>query len=217
MLGRRKPKATADRLRAWLWPRGGFKRTGRYVWRRIVRIRATPHGIAAGFAAGAAVSFLPLPGLHFLLGTVLALATRASVIAALIGTTIGNPWTFPLIWLGAYKIGNAVGIGTNGIAESSIGERLKIAVSDLLSGDFRGAAIESWPVMAPALFGGAIMACAVWALLYFAIRPIVDRYQTRRSKTMAAGRERWRRPEAVLQKASTQTIPTKEAPGEQPG
>lgn len=200
-----------DRIRAWLWPRGGFQRTGRYVWRRIARIRATPHGIAAGFAAGAAVSFLPLPGLHFLLGATLAIATRGSVIASMIGTTLGNPWTFPFIWLGAYKIGRAFGIGAEGIADSSIGDRLQMAMSDLLGGNFRGAAIESWPVMAPALFGGAIMACAVWALLYFAIRPIVDRYQTRRNTTMAAGRARWQRPAAL---STNETAPAKAAPGE---
>jgi uncharacterized protein (DUF2062 family) len=207
MFGRRKPRATTDKVRAWIWPRGGFKRAGRYLWRRVARIRATPHGIAAGFAAGTAVSFLPLPGLHFVLGAALALGTRGSVIASMIGTAIGNPWTFPFIWLGAYKIGHTLGIGANGIAESSIGDSLKMAVADLLNGNFRDAAIESWPVLAPALVGGAIMSACVWALVYFAIKPIVARYQARRSQNMAAGRARWRRPKAPAPKAS----------GEQPG
>ncbi|MBT6313260.1 MAG: DUF2062 domain-containing protein [Alphaproteobacteria bacterium] len=207
MFGRRKPQGTTDKVRAWLWPRGGFKRVLRYLWRRVARIRATPHGIAAGFAAGAAVSFLPLLGLHFVLGAALALATRASVIAAILGTAVGNPWTFPFIWLGSYKLGHAIGIGKDGVADSSIGQSLKTAADDLLSGHFRDAAIESWPVLAPALVGGAIMAAVVWALLYFTIRPVVDRYQTRRSLNMAAGRARWRRPKP----------PAKEASGELPG
>jgi len=186
---------------AWLWPRGGFKRVSRFLWRRVARIRATPHGIAAGFAAGAAVSFLPLLGLHFVLGAALALITRGSVIAALLGTAVGNPWTFPFIWLSSYKLGHAIGIGKNGIADRSIGQSLKTAADDLLSGQFREAAIESWPVLAPALVGGAIMASLVWALLYFTIRPIVYRHQTRRSLNMAAGRARWRRPKPPTKEA----------------
>lgn len=202
MFGRRKPQKTTDKVRGWIWPRGGIKRASRYLWRRVVRIRATPHGIAAGFAAGAAVSFLPLLGLHFVLGAALALATRASVIAAILGTAVGNPWTFPFIWLASYKLGNAIGIGAGNVSEGTIGQSLKTAADDLLSGQFRDAAIESWPVLAPALVGGAIMAVGVWALIYFTIRPIVTRYQTRRSQNMAAGRARWRQPKSSAKEAS---------------
>lgn len=202
MFGRRKPQKTTDKVRGWIWPRGGIKRASRYLWRRVVRIRATPHGIAAGFAAGAAVSFLPLSGLHFVLGAALALATQASVIAALLGTAVGNPWTFPFIWLASYKLGNAISIGAGNVSEGTIGQSLKTAADDLLSGQFRDAAIESWPVLAPALVGGAIMAVGVWALIYFTIRPIVTRYQTRRSQNMAAGRARWRQPKSSAKEAS---------------
>lgn len=202
MFVRRKPQGTTDKVHSWLWPRGGFKRILRYLWRRVACIRATPHGIAAGFAAGAAVSFLPLLGLHFVLGAALALATWASASAAVLGTAVSNPWTFSFIWLGSYKLGHAIGIGSSSVAGNSIGQSLKTDGDDLLSGHFREAAIENWPALAPALFGSAIMAVVVSALLSFTIRPVISRYKTRRSLNMAAGRERWHRPKSTSKEAS---------------
>ena len=61
--------------------------------------------VAAGFACGAAVSFTPFVGLHILLGMLLAWLLRGHMIAAIAGTVVGNPWTFPFIWLATYKVG----------------------------------------------------------------------------------------------------------------
>ncbi len=72
---------------------------------KIFRIKDFPDAVAIGLAWGAAVSFTPLLGLHLVIcysGTFL---MRGNLIAATVGTIIGNPWTFPFFYYLAYKIG----------------------------------------------------------------------------------------------------------------
>ena len=76
-----------------------------YLTHRVVRIPGSSYSIACGLAFGAAVSFTPFIGLHFLISMGLAWVFRANVIAAAIGTVVGNPWTFPFIWLATYQTG----------------------------------------------------------------------------------------------------------------
>ena len=70
-------------------------RSGQYVTKRILRLTATPHAVAAGVAAGAFTSFTPFMGLHFLLAAVLAWMVRGNLLAPALGTFVGNPLTFP--------------------------------------------------------------------------------------------------------------------------
>ena len=58
-----------------------------------------------GLALGTAVSFSPIVGTHFLQVAFLAWLLRANVVAGLIGTFAGNPWTYPFIWWGSIKFG----------------------------------------------------------------------------------------------------------------
>ncbi|MFD1379243.1 DUF2062 domain-containing protein [Fodinicurvata halophila] len=62
----RSPRPFFKRLRNAIWPRRSWKRSARYVGHRLGRIPSTPYSIAAGFASGAAISFTPLLGFHFL-------------------------------------------------------------------------------------------------------------------------------------------------------
>ena len=105
MFKRRKPRPALQRLFDAVWPKGGWRRSGTYVAHRLRRLPGTPYRIAAGFASGAAISFTPFIGLHFILAVVLALVLRGNLIAAAIGTVVGNPWTFPIIWLWIYSLG----------------------------------------------------------------------------------------------------------------
>jgi uncharacterized protein (DUF2062 family) len=198
MFGRRAPLSKFDRLVAMMWPRRGLGRAGRYLVRRIERIKGSPHAIALGIAFGASVSFLPVPGLHLVLGGLLTFAFRGSLIGSAVGTIIGNPWTFPLIWIGSYQIGRWFGLGEDGaVTEGAIGTVLRGIFSDISSGRFAEAAVESWPVFGPTLFGGSVMAVFVWLLVYGLVRKVCSAYQTRRHAKLAEGRARWQRPAAI--------------------
>jgi len=199
MLGRRKPRSPLDLALAWVWPRRGPGRAGRYVVKRIARIKGSPHAIAAGLASGAAVSFLPLPGLHFVLGGLLAFAARGSIIASAVGTIVGNPWTFPFIWIAGYRIGAWLGFGGGGeVHEARLGARVGAVFDEIWRGNFSMAAVDSWPVLAPMLVGGALMALVVWILVYGLGRYGIAAYQTRRQQRLAAKRAAWSRPSSAV-------------------
>jgi uncharacterized protein (DUF2062 family) len=93
-------------LRGWLWPDIGWRRLGIYLVKRVTRLPGTPHSIAAGLACGTAISFTPFIGLHTLLSVLLSFLVRGNYLAAIIGTLVGNPWTFPVIWLVTYQAGH---------------------------------------------------------------------------------------------------------------
>jgi hypothetical protein len=82
-----------------------FSRFFRNLKMKIYRIRDFPDSIAIGLAWGASISFTPLLGFHLIicyLGTIL---MRGNLIAATVGSVIGNPWTFPFFFYVAYKLG----------------------------------------------------------------------------------------------------------------
>ena len=88
---------------------------------RLARLPGTPHSIAAGFACGVAMSFTPLVGVHILLALFLSWLIGGSLFSAVIGTIVGNPWTFPFIWLWIYNLGLWLGFATAGAGQVGFG------------------------------------------------------------------------------------------------
>ena len=105
---RRSPAALSEHLRVMLWPRRSFRRSAKYYAKRALRLNGTPHAIAAGIAAGVFVSWLPVPGFHFILAAAVAWILAGNLVASAIGTAFGNPLTFPFIWGSTYEIGQLV-------------------------------------------------------------------------------------------------------------
>ena len=111
MFKRREKPKLHHRARDFLWPSLGWKRSTEYLFHRIGRLPGSSHTIAAGFACGAAISFTPFVGLHFVFGGICAWAIRANIMASIIGTAVGNPWSFPFIWTLIYNLGVWMGQG----------------------------------------------------------------------------------------------------------
>ena len=101
---RREAESLSERLRIWLWPRRSLSRSLRYFAKRIVRLKATPHAVAAGVAAGVFASFFPL-GLHFVIAAVVCWVVAGNLVAAAIGTAVGNPLTVPFLWGASWETG----------------------------------------------------------------------------------------------------------------
>ena len=72
---------------------------------KIYRIRDFPESVAIGLAWGVAVSFTPLLGFHLIICYIGTISMRGNLIAATVGSVIGNPWTFPFFFFAAYKLG----------------------------------------------------------------------------------------------------------------
>ena len=72
---------------------------------KIYRIRDFPESVAIGLAWGSAISFTPLLGFHLIICYLGTDVMRGNLIAATVGSVIGNPWTFPFFFYVAYKLG----------------------------------------------------------------------------------------------------------------
>ena len=72
---------------------------------KIYRIRDFPEAVAIGLAWGASISFTPLLGLHLIIIYLGTISMRGNLIAATVGSVIGNPWTFPFFFYFSYKLG----------------------------------------------------------------------------------------------------------------
>lgn len=112
---RRSPPDWREKLRVAVWPRRSWPRSLKYLAKRVLRLTASPHAIAAGIAAGVFASFTPFMGLHFIIAFIVAYIIAGNMIAAATGTFLGNPVTFPFIWAATYSTGNLILKGeTNG-------------------------------------------------------------------------------------------------------
>ncbi len=145
----------------------GWRRVALYWAHKLKRLQGSPYAIACGFACGAAVSFTPFIGFHFILAAALAWMLRGNIIASAIGTAVGNPWTFPFIWAGTIWLGTTI-LGY---------ERGEDVPADL---SFTMIFEEPGTVLVPMLVGGVPVAAVVWITFFLSIRRIVANYQTHR-------------------------------------
>jgi uncharacterized protein len=173
------------RVREFFWPSMGPKRYAMYLARRTQRLSASPHAVAAGIASGAAVSIFPFVGFHFILGFVLAFFTRGSMLAAAIGTAVGNPITFPFIFAATYNLGRLLLPGDQRAAEALLEGT---EMSDLMGNMFVDGLAGIWPVMQSMIVGAIPLSILTYLGLYTAVRLLVTRARARRSARLAARR-----------------------------
>jgi len=156
------------RFRVWVWPRVSWRRSTLYFFKRILRLSATPYAISMGAAAGAFTSCTPFIGLHFILAGSIAFVLRGNLIASAVGTSVGNPLTFPFIWAGTYKLGHAF-LGSAGHAAPEFGEQLYKQSFDQL-----------WPLIKPMTVGAVPIGLVVGLIMYVIVYQSVSVYQARR-------------------------------------
>lgn len=168
-------------MREFFWPTAGWNRSTRYVFHRVARIPGSAYSLAAGFACGAAISFTPFIGLHFVLAAMLAYIMRANILASAIGTVVGNPWTFPFIWTGVFKVGSRL-VHAHDVAAHEV-DFLSVLTESMAAMhrlDFGYLFDTAWPVLFPLLVGSVPVGIFVWVLFYFPLRPMISRYQAAR-------------------------------------
>lgn len=172
-----------NKLRDMVWPTMGLRRYGTYLRKRVMRLSASPHAIAAGVASGAAVSMLPLIGVHFILGFVLAFLTRGNMIAAAIGTAWGNPLTFPFFFAAAYGVGDWL-TGGGGVTTPEADQL--VATGEQLSHGLFASGFEAiWPTFRTMMIGGVPIAMVVYGVFYLVVRAVVTRFRAVRQARMA--------------------------------
>lgn len=186
MFKRRKQQPVHHRVGNLIWPRMGWGRVVVYLWHRVGRLHGTPHSIAGGFASGAAISITPFVGIHFILAALVSWSARGNIIAGLIGTAVGNPWTFPFIWWWTYTLGNRMGAGGSLSGHDpnflAIFTKLPgVLMNAMLKFQIDGAYFENvWAVIGPMMLGSIPTFVVVWLATYLLLKPFVTAYQARR-------------------------------------
>jgi hypothetical protein len=186
LFSRREKAPLFDRVLSWFWPRRGWKRAWGYVLRRVSRLSGSPHAVALGFAVGVFASFTPFMGFHFMIGFLLAYMLRGSLIASAFGTFVGNPLTFPFIWILTYRVGLFL-LGMD------VPEKITIELPatawwllfedpNLLWQQFWN---QLWPLIRPMTVGGVPIGTVIGLLFYFPLRMAVSAYQNKRRERLA--------------------------------
>ena len=171
MFKRRNPLPVLRRVRELVWPSSGWRRASLYVAHRLGRLPGTPCRIAAGFACGAAISFTPFMGFHFIGAALTSLMLKGNVIASAIGTAVGNPWTFPFIWIWTYNCGHWL-LGDT--------EDYPLLVELNMQYIFANFSDVFWPMT----IGGLPTAVVAWFAFFWPARATVSQYQRRRRRRL---------------------------------
>lgn len=182
LFARRKPETPWQKARIAFWPRRSFRRSLSYVAKRILRIRATPHAIGIGVAAGVFSAFNPFLGVHTLIAIAIAWALSGNLIAAAISTWFGNPATYPFIWAGTWEIGHRLlGTATAHAPAPHGGHGLSL---------WRLA--EIWePLLKPMLIGSIPIGLLFGGIAYWIARKAATAFAARRDSKLELARARW--------------------------
>lgn len=156
-----------------------------YHWRRMLRVRATPHEIALGCAAGVFAACTPFLGFQMVLAFAIAALLRVSVPAALAATFVGNPISWPAIWSASYVAGAwMLGYDTAAAADTIAASATVISAA-IAAPDHTGFAVTMTklsPLWEPMVIGGILVGLLAAVGSYYPTRRAVRVFQ-KRSRT----------------------------------
>lgn len=186
-----------------LWPRGGWVRAAQYVQHRMRRLPGTPEQIARGIFAGCIAIFTPFFGFHFFIAAGLAWLFRGSIIASLLATFLGNPFTYvPIAYLSVHLGHFLLGTTPRGEFDASITEKFTGAVGDLWH-NFKAIFTDEtahWvelhrfydDVFFPWMVGGILPGIICGAICYYLSVPLIRAYQKSRAVRLRKKMEKLR-------------------------
>lgn len=193
MFQRRKKRDTFGQLQAIMFARKGWTRPFFYVWQRLKRRATSPRRVSVGFAIGAGVSFTPFMGFHWPIGYVLCLLLRGDLASMVVGTLVGNPWTFPFIWVSIFLVGRVL-VGF--FREEPLDDY------DILSLSFTDVTERPMEIFFPMAIGGIILGTIAGIVFYHIVLKAVTTYQENRSHKIKSRRaELNKRLQALLQES----------------
>lgn len=174
---RRNPDGLFERLRTYVWPRRSFSRSLQYFSKRILRLNATPHAVAAGVAAGIFASFFPV-GSHFAIAAIVCWLIAGNMAAGGLGTFVfGNPLTFPLVAGASWETGK---IMLNGHLRNHGPPAHMSEMFQTLSNS------QLWePVLKPMLFGAVPLGLIFGLFFYGITRCGLTAFREQRRKRLA--------------------------------
>ena len=163
MFKRRRGLTILQKLKELLWPSMGWIRATLYAKHRLLRLSSSTHTIATGLACGACVSFTPFFGFHFLIALGYARIMGGHYLASIIGTFMGNPWTFPFLLWSSFHVGKFVlasfGVDIEIEPQSDDIDEIQESFLTFFMSNF-------WDFYIPTALGGLICMILSWPLFY---------------------------------------------------
>ena len=191
MFQRQNPETFLEKTRQILWPKMGWWRLLKYYRARIIRLSATAESIAFNLAGGSAMSLTPFFGIHVFgaLGFAWLSGVRMNFIAAMVGTFIGNPWTFPFFLYAEYTLGMWI-LKIFSVTSPDESEFDTNNIIDQQNEGFWNMVTFFWDnftdIFIPMAIGGSILAVMSFPLYYFLYLYLVRGAQKARKMRMAA-------------------------------
>ena len=142
-----------------------LKRASLFYFLKLVRVKDTQNKLAIGFACGSMVSFTPFIGFHFFLAVIFAYILRGNIVDSLIGTFIGNPFTFPFIWIFIYKVGNI-------FFKNDQNFSLELTFQSLFD--------QGYDILIPMLIGSLIVSIPIWLISYYTVKFLILSFKKRK-------------------------------------
>ena len=141
-----------------------LKRASLFYFLKLIRVKDSKDKLAIGFACGSMVSFSPFIGFHFFLAIIFAYILRGNIVASLIGTFIGNPFTFPFIWIFIYKVGNI-------FFKNDQNFSLELTFESLFN--------QGYDILVPMLIGTLIVSVPIWFISYYTVKFFMASFKKR--------------------------------------
>ena len=148
-----------------------LKRRIREIWQKLSQLDARPRQIAAGFAIGIAVGFLPLNPSPIIVAGAVAWLLKSNVVAAVAGGAAAILYIpfLPLIWLAEYRLGILVLPVQHPLTLD------EARLSDILQ--------KGWDVYAAMLVGSIIIAIPVTLITYFVVKRLAERWGRQKNES----------------------------------
>ena len=142
-----------------------LKRASLFYFLKLIRVKDSKDKLAIGFACGSMVSFSPFIGFHFFLAVIFAYILRGNIVASLIGTFVGNPFTFPFIWIFIYKVGNI-------FFKNDQNFSLELTFQSLFD--------RGYDILIPMLIGSLIVSIPIWLISYYTVKFLILSFKKRK-------------------------------------
>lgn len=157
---------------------------------QLKRLKGTPYSIAAGFACGVAISFTPFIGFHLILAAITAWLIRGNIVSSAIGTLIGNPWTFPFIWIAVLSTGHFFLGDTISSDHVNFVRIFESLGRSLLTLNFSHFGRDIWPIVYPMLVGCIPYYIISWIVSFKIIKITLDKIAQKRARRLLKKGER---------------------------
>lgn len=144
----------------------------RHAYKKMLRVKSSPHDVALGLALGVFIGLLPIIPFQTVTVLVLAVLLRCSKLTAVLGTLISNPLNIPFLYFIMFRLGRFFLPDLRGRFNPE-----HLTIVDLLQ--------TGWHVFGTMLLGGVLVGLPSAVIAYFLARYLTKLHHARRARKMA--------------------------------